>query len=290
MICCSACARAGSTCRAGAARAREFLPQGQSDRVARAGAAQDRRSGRSALRAYRPEQSCARLRRANGCWSPWARRAGRAAGARRQARRRRARCRVAGGVRRDAGSDSTVRGRAQSAHRDAAAGRSLGAESHHARRLIGGRELLEYARTRNVTRLLVGPPRRVAASAALGHRQLLSASRDVDVLGNRRRADAARSARPISDDLSVASAGSEKQRWPRYLLAEAHRDRHGTLLVPVPHVRLGQSRHDLSVERPVTGLRRAPPGGARARLGVPRSTSCSCRRAIRSRSAMCSTC
>jgi two-component system sensor histidine kinase KdpD len=101
---------------------------------------------------------------------------------------------------------------------------SLGAEAITLGGSSAAAELLEYARTRNVTRLLVGRPRRPPWRRLFrpsATDQLLSASRDVDVLviGGERAPQGP--LEPISDDLSVASAGSEKQRWPRYLLAVA---------------------------------------------------------------------
>ncbi|HEY3808760.1 MAG TPA: sensor histidine kinase KdpD [Steroidobacteraceae bacterium] len=101
---------------------------------------------------------------------------------------------------------------------------SLGAEAITLGGADAARELLEYARTRNVTRLLVGRPRpggpwrrllRPSTTAAL-----LAARRDVDVLviGGE---PASERAQPVVDQASVIDRGSDKRRWPGYLLAVA---------------------------------------------------------------------
>jgi two-component system sensor histidine kinase KdpD len=100
---------------------------------------------------------------------------------------------------------------------------SLGAEAITLGGANAARELLEYAHTRNVTRLLVGRPRpgnrwrrllRPSTTSAL-----LAARRDVDVLviGGEPVAERV----PIQDQESVIGRGSGKRRWPGYLLALA---------------------------------------------------------------------
>jgi two-component system sensor histidine kinase KdpD len=101
---------------------------------------------------------------------------------------------------------------------------SLGAEAITLGGADAARELLEYARTRNVTRLLVGRPRASGRWRRLLRpsttAQLLAAQRDVDVLviGGE---PAAERAPPMLDQDSVNSRRSDKRRWPGYLLAVA---------------------------------------------------------------------
>jgi two-component system sensor histidine kinase KdpD len=99
---------------------------------------------------------------------------------------------------------------------------SLGAEAI----TLGGSsvsaELLEYARTRNVTRLLVGRPRRAPWRRLFrpsATDQLLSANRDVDVLVIGGEIPPPRSPAPADDPSGIARAESSQHRWPRYLLA-----------------------------------------------------------------------
>ena len=101
---------------------------------------------------------------------------------------------------------------------------SLGAEAITLGGSSAANELLEYARTRNVTRLLVGRPqpgswwRRLLRPSTT--EQLLAARRDIDVLvigGD----VSSQPPASLSDDSSVASPGSDKRRWPPYLLAIA---------------------------------------------------------------------
>lgn len=101
---------------------------------------------------------------------------------------------------------------------------SLGAEAITLGGSSAASELLEYARTRNVTRLLVGRPRPASRWRRLLHpsttEQLLAARRDIDVLvigGELSSSPAV----PLNDEDSVASRDSETRRWPRYLLAVA---------------------------------------------------------------------
>ncbi len=83
-------------------------------------------------------------------------------------------------------------------------------------------ELLEYAHTRNVTRLLMGRPNRSAWRRLFNPSTLervLAARRDIDVLvvGG---ADVPQSAvTPLAADSSLWPNGPRKYRWPRYLLA-----------------------------------------------------------------------
>jgi len=140
-ICCSACARTRLRGRSGADGAAEFLPQGQPDRAARDGVAQDRRSRRSGdaslpSRKIGPRR-LGRARTAAG--GRGTRCAGRAAGARGQASGRWPRCRVAGGVRRNAEPDPPVAGRAQSPHRHPAPRSVTGRRGDHPWRLLGQR-------------------------------------------------------------------------------------------------------------------------------------------------------
>jgi len=101
---------------------------------------------------------------------------------------------------------------------------SLGAEAITLGGSSAAAELLEYARTRNVTRLLIGAPNRPRWRRLLRPsttEQVLSARRDVDVLviggedAPQRRLPAA------ADDSSVAPSGFEQRLWPRYALAVA---------------------------------------------------------------------
>jgi len=101
---------------------------------------------------------------------------------------------------------------------------SLGAEAITLGGSSAAAELLEYARTRNATRLLAGRPRRAAWRRLLRPSvtdQLLSASRDIDVLVIGGEQLSQRPVVPLSDERDSVSAGSGKRRWPRYLLAIA---------------------------------------------------------------------
>jgi two-component system sensor histidine kinase KdpD len=98
---------------------------------------------------------------------------------------------------------------------------SLGAEAITLGGPSASAELLAYARTRNVSRILVGAPNRARWRRLLRpstSEQLLETSRDIDVIvianhGMAQRAAAADY--PNSVDQSV----SDKHRWPRYVLA-----------------------------------------------------------------------
>jgi len=101
---------------------------------------------------------------------------------------------------------------------------SLGAEAI----TLGGSsvsaELLEYARTRNVTRIFVGMSHRPRWRRLLRPSttdQLLAHSRDVDIVVIARDDAAARPAAAANaDDTPVVfTPASDKQRWPRYALA-----------------------------------------------------------------------
>jgi two-component system, OmpR family, sensor histidine kinase KdpD len=99
---------------------------------------------------------------------------------------------------------------------------SLGAEAITLGGASAGTELLQYARTRNVTRILVGSSnrprwRRVLRRSTTDY--LLEASRDIDVMVIAHNAVAAAQPAAASAPDSVLSADSGKQRWPRYLLA-----------------------------------------------------------------------
>jgi two-component system sensor histidine kinase KdpD len=99
---------------------------------------------------------------------------------------------------------------------------SLGAEAITLGGSSAAAELLEYARTRNVTRLLIGVPnrprwRRLWRPSTTA--QVLSARRDIDVLVIGGHDAQQRPLTSAADDSSVAPAALEKRRWPRYLLA-----------------------------------------------------------------------
>jgi len=101
-------------------------------------------------------------------------------------------------------------------------GESLGAEAITLGGSAAGVELLAYARTRNVSRIMVGAARRPRWRRLLRRSTtdyLLDASRDIDVIVIARHgaADAASAAVSAPDSVPAADAG--KQRWPRYLLA-----------------------------------------------------------------------
>jgi two-component system sensor histidine kinase KdpD len=100
---------------------------------------------------------------------------------------------------------------------------SLGAEAITLGGASASAELLAYARTRDVSRIVVGSPnrprwRRLFRSSTT--ERLLEHSNDIDVLIIARHTGDARADNSPELD-SVYSAGSDKQRWPRYLLAVA---------------------------------------------------------------------
>jgi two-component system sensor histidine kinase KdpD len=99
---------------------------------------------------------------------------------------------------------------------------SLGAEAITLGGASAGTELLQYARTRNVTRILVGSSnrprwRRLLRPSTTDY--LLEASRDIDVMVIAHNVVAGSQAPPAAAPDSVLSADSGKPRWPRYLLA-----------------------------------------------------------------------
>ncbi len=104
---------------------------------------------------------------------------------------------------------------------------SLGAEAITLGGSPASAELLEYARTRNVTRILVGTPnrprwRRILRPSTTD--QLLDSSRDIDVLVIARNRDADRPAAAAAAAAAAVPdtplpAISDKPRWPRYVLA-----------------------------------------------------------------------
>ena len=101
---------------------------------------------------------------------------------------------------------------------------SLGAEAITLGGSSAAAELLEYARTRNVTRLLIGAPNRPRWRRLIRPsttEQVLSARRDIDVLVIGGHDAQQRPLTPAAGDSSVAPAGFEKLRWPRYALAAA---------------------------------------------------------------------
>jgi two-component system sensor histidine kinase KdpD len=99
---------------------------------------------------------------------------------------------------------------------------SLGAEAITLGGSSAGAELLQYARTRNVTRILIGTSnrprwRRLLRPSTTDY--LLEASRDIDVMVIARNAVADTPANGAGAPDSVLAVGSDKPRWPRYLLA-----------------------------------------------------------------------
>jgi two-component system, OmpR family, sensor histidine kinase KdpD len=98
---------------------------------------------------------------------------------------------------------------------------SLGAEAITLGGPSASAELLSYARTRNVSRLLIGAPnrarwRRVFRPSTT--EQLLESNRDIDVIVIARNEDDAQRVEPAHAD-SVHASASDKSRWPRYLLS-----------------------------------------------------------------------
>jgi two-component system, OmpR family, sensor histidine kinase KdpD len=99
---------------------------------------------------------------------------------------------------------------------------SLGAEAITLGGSSAAAELLEYARTRNVARLLIGVANRPRWRRLLRPsttEQVLSARRDIDVLVIAGHDAQQRALTSPADDSSVAPAALETRRWPRYLLA-----------------------------------------------------------------------
>jgi two-component system sensor histidine kinase KdpD len=99
---------------------------------------------------------------------------------------------------------------------------SLGAEAITLGGSTAGAELLEYARTRNVTRILVGTSnrprwRRLLRPSTTDY--LLEASRDIDVMVIARNVSAEPPSGGSSAPDSVLPVDTGKRRWPRYLLA-----------------------------------------------------------------------
>jgi two-component system sensor histidine kinase KdpD len=99
---------------------------------------------------------------------------------------------------------------------------SLGAEAITLGGPSASQELLEYARTRNVSRILVGSSnrprwRRLLRSSVT--EQLLESSRDIDVMVIARNRSAERSSGDEADVDSVHAPDSDHHRFPRYLLA-----------------------------------------------------------------------
>ncbi|MFI4868108.1 MAG: DUF4118 domain-containing protein [Steroidobacterales bacterium] len=98
---------------------------------------------------------------------------------------------------------------------------SLGAEAITLGGSSAAAELLAYARTRNVTRILVGTsnrPRWRRLFRPSTTDELVEASRDIDVMVIARNVADSPTA-PGSTEDTVLSTGSSKPRWPRYLLA-----------------------------------------------------------------------
>jgi two-component system sensor histidine kinase KdpD len=101
---------------------------------------------------------------------------------------------------------------------------SLGAEAITLGGSSASAEILEYARTRNVSRILVGSPNRLRWQRLLRSsvtEQLLENSRGFDVMVIARNRSIERSSDDDAPPDSVQAPDSDKQRWPRYLLAVA---------------------------------------------------------------------
>jgi two-component system sensor histidine kinase KdpD len=101
---------------------------------------------------------------------------------------------------------------------------SLGAEAITLGGSSAGAELLQYARTRNVTRILVGSSnrprwRRLLRASTTDY--LLEASRDIDVMVIARNVAVEVPASSADAPDSVLAPDAGKPRWPRYLLAVA---------------------------------------------------------------------
>jgi two-component system sensor histidine kinase KdpD len=101
---------------------------------------------------------------------------------------------------------------------------SLGAEAITLGGVSAGAELLAYARTRNVTRILTGSCtrsrwRRLLRASTTDY--LLQHSRDIDVLVIAANAADAGNGSPRAVPDSVLDGTPAKPRWPRYLLAVA---------------------------------------------------------------------
>ena len=98
---------------------------------------------------------------------------------------------------------------------------SLGAEAITLGGSSASAELLSYARTRNVSRILVGTPNRPRWRRLLRPsttEQLLEAGGDIDVIVIGNHGQEGRGALP-TNPIASGSGDSDKQRWPRYLLA-----------------------------------------------------------------------
>jgi two-component system sensor histidine kinase KdpD len=101
---------------------------------------------------------------------------------------------------------------------------SLGAEAITLGGSSASGEILQYARTRNVSRILVGSPNRQRWQRlfrASVPEQLLESSPDIDVMVIARNRGLERDAGDDAPPDSVQAAESDKVRWPRYLLALA---------------------------------------------------------------------
>jgi two-component system sensor histidine kinase KdpD len=99
---------------------------------------------------------------------------------------------------------------------------SLGAEAITLGGAAAAPELLEYARTRNVTRLLIGASRRPRWRRLLRPAttdRLLDASREIDVIVIGAAPNGERSASEPRDAVLSAPGTDRKRRWPRYGLA-----------------------------------------------------------------------
>ncbi len=99
---------------------------------------------------------------------------------------------------------------------------SLGAEAITLGGASASAEILQYARTRNVSRILVGTPNRRHWRRLLRRSttdQLVATERDIDVMVIARNRAAERSVGAGTADAMTSASG--KLRWPRYLLAVA---------------------------------------------------------------------
>ena len=192
---------------------RELLPQGQPDRAARARAAHDRRARRP--RDAREYRAGAGIRApgppASACWSPSAPTSRASAWCAPASAWRGAARRVDRGLRRDARPAAPVRRGAQRAHRALRLAESLGAEAVTLSGRSAGEALAEYARERNVTRIVIGRPRRRLwrrLFIALDLRRAAGQDRGHRCARRRRRDERRAAAQPVFS-VEVASPGRE---------------------------------------------------------------------------------
>ena len=296
MICCSACVRAACTSRNRPQRALEnFFRKGNLIALRELALRKTADRVDLAMREYRKEKAV------RGAWAARERLlvavgpdcAGRAAGARRQAPRRPARRRMAGGV--SSRRRICMRLSEHERNRRIAILRLAelaGRRGDHARRLIGrgraARSTRAPATSRASWSAASNRPRWRRLLRASTTDQLLDASRDIDVHGDRaqrRRPSAGQRAGSTSD--SVLAAGSDKRALAALSAGGGgHAGRHRRLLAVLRRctrrLGAGQSGDDLPADHGAGGGLRRPARGD-PELGARRgwhSTSCSCRRAF----------